>query len=213
MSLDYTIRLYELLPDGKLEALEGGSIEQYGGSCPNVGDAIARYDLGTETFRFYNVQRRLFIDSADGDEGWAIIIRRTDASTLMTDVAEEWVSETKFWRDVDEQERREEQELAERTPGTREWSAKQREEREKFRPRLGLNGSELGVLQYMISNRARKTIDRIVGAGEKRMKKLASLGLVESGATNARGEPEWRVTKAGKTELKRHETFRDWKKD
>ncbi|NHT75094.1 hypothetical protein G8E10_04895 [Rhizobiaceae bacterium CRRU44] len=213
MSLDYDIRLYELLPDGKLEALGGGSLQHFAGSCPNVGDAIARYNVLEGTFKFYNVQRRMFIDSADGDEGWAIVIRRTDASPLTADVADEWLDETKFWRDVDEQERREEQELAERTPGTAEWLKKQREERNKFRPRLGLNGSERGVLYYMLRNRTRKTIDRIVGAGEKRMKKLAGLGLVEPGATNARGELEWRVTKAGKAELKRHETFRDWKQE
>jgi hypothetical protein len=211
MSLNYNIRMYELLPSGELEALGGGPIDQYGGSCPNVGDTVARYQLLTESFKFYSVQRRMFIDSADGDEGWAILIRAVDSSPLMSAVAEEWIDETKFWRDVDEREKREEYEKAASTQGTPEWSRRQWEERAKHRPLHGLNGREIDVLRFMAKNRKRNTVDRIPRAGDKTMHKLARIGVVQAGEDNVRGMKQWRLTKEGRAELKRWDTWTKWK--
>lgn len=211
MSLGYTIRLYKLLSDGGIEALGGGPLDNFGGSCPNVGDTIAKYDLLAETFKFYNVQRRMFIDSADGDEGWAILIRPIDGSALMTAVADEWLDETKFWRDVDEQERREEYEKAANTKGTPEWSERQWQERSKHRPLHGLNGREIDVLHFISRNRKRNTIDRIPRAGEKTIQKLARIGVVQAGKDDSRGMKQWYLTKEGRAELKRWEIWTNWK--
>lgn len=211
MSLDYTIRLYELLPDGKLEALGGGPIGQYGGVCPNVGDTIARNDLSSKQFKFYNVQRRIYIDSADGDEGWAILIRAVEASPLMLATADEWIDETNFWREVDEQERREEYEKAAATKGTIEWSRRNAAERAKYRPQYGLDGREMEVLRFMSKNRKRNTIDRIPRAGEKTMRKLSEIGVVLAGENDPRGEQQWYLTKEGRAELKRWDTWTNWK--
>lgn len=210
MSLDYTVRLYELLPNGELEALGGGAIGQYGGACPNVGDTIARYQVLKKTFKFYNVQRRMFIDSADGDEGWAIVLRATDGSTLMTKVADEWVDETKFWRDAEDQERREEYEKASTTKGTLEWDVRQREERAKHAPIYGLNGRELDVLRFMAHNPKRKTIDVIPRAGGKTMRKLSDIGVVQAGENDPRGKQQWSLTKEGRAEVKRWDIWSNW---
>lgn len=195
MSLDYTIRLYELLPDGDLEALSGGPIEQYGNSCPNVGDTIAKYDVLAETFKFYNVQRRMFIDSADGDEGWAILIRPIDASALMTAVADEWLDETKFWREVDEKD---------------DWQY-QHAERQKHFPHHRLDARLESVLRYMIENPDYKTVDLIPRAGERTMEILHGLGILKAGGVNAQGARQWEVTDEGRAEVECIDTYRNWK--
>lgn len=212
MSLDYTIRLYELLADGSIESLGGGEITSYGSSCPNVGDTIARYDVLAEAFKFYNVQRRMFIDSADSDEGWAIIVRATAASSLMLNVTDEWLDETKFWRDVEDQERQEKHDEAARTQGTLEYFTWQAEERVKHRPLFGLNGREIDVLLYMVKHPRRKLIEQIPRAGQKTMEKFSAIGVVKNGGTSSKGEQEWSITKEGREELKRHEKWANWGK-
>ncbi|MBP1847997.1 hypothetical protein J2046_006282 [Rhizobium petrolearium] len=202
MSLDYTIRLYELLPDGELESLGGGPISQYGGSCPNVGDTIARFHVLEESFKFYNVQRRFFINSADGDEGWAILIRAVEASALMSAVADEWLDETRFWRDVDEQERAQEAEDQRR-------KEQQKEERRQNAPRHGLHPREVKALRYMVEHPESVTIEAIRGAGEHTIGVLAEAGLVRRSGRAADGSQQWRVTKEGKSELQRWEAWRN----
>lgn len=195
MSLDYTIRLYELLPDGDLEALSGGPVEQYGNSCPNVGDTIARYDVLAERFKFYNVQRRIFIDSSDLNEGWAILIRAVDASPLMIKVADEWLDETKFWGEVDEKE---------------DWQY-QYAERKKHHPHHRLDARLEGVLRYMIEHPDSKTVDLIPQAGDKTMEALLKVGVVRTDGKDAQGARQWVVTDEGRTEVERIETYRNWK--
>lgn len=195
MSLDYTIRLYELLPDGDLEALGGGPIEQYGGSCPNVGDTIASYDVLAEAFKFYNVQRRMFIDSKDGDGGWAVVIRAVEASPLMLKVSDEWLDETKFWRDTDKQN---------------SWEYQQAE-RDKHRPIHRLDAREESVLRFMIEHPENTIVDLIPRAGEKTMQKLMEVGVVRPGKKDRGGEREWFVTDEGRAEITRTDTWRNWK--
>lgn len=200
MSLDYTIRIYELLADGKLEPLGGGPISQYGGSCPNVGDTIARYDVLSEAFKFYNVQRRMFIDSADGDEGWAILIRAVDGSPLMSAVADEWLDETRFWRDVDEQERQEEAAKQAR-------SRQKEEDRKKNAPRHSLDPRDVKALRFMIDHPDCVTIDTIRGAAEHTIAVLFDAGLVRKVGRDAAGAQQWRVTKEGKNEIARRDVW------
>ncbi len=200
MSLGYTIRLYELLPDGQLEALGGGPIDQYGGSCPNVGDTISRRDLLAEIFKFYNVQRRMFIDSADGDEGWAIIIREVEASSLMSAAAEEWLDETRFWREVDEQERQDEVE--------KQRQLEQREEERKNNaPRHHLHPREVKALRFMIDHPECVTIDTIRGAADYTIGILREAGLIRKAGKDAHRAQQWRVTKEGKNEIARHDVW------
>jgi hypothetical protein len=197
VSLDYTIRLYELLPDGGLEALGGGPISQYGGACPNVGDTIARLHPLDETFQFYNVQRRMFIDSADGDEGWAILIRAVDASALMSAVAAEWLDETIFWRDVEKKE---------------SWEYRSAQ-REKHRPHHRLDAREQQILRFMIANPGKTAVDEIPRAGEKTMEKLLEVGVVRAGGKDDRGHRKWHVSDDGLAEISRIEAYENWKPD
>lgn len=108
MTLNYTIRVYELLPDGSLQALSLGPSSLFQGAFPNVGDTIARFDLSTQAFRYYGVQRRIFVNSLDGEDGCAILVRETPASAILEQVTAEWVDETEFWRDVVQEERHKE---------------------------------------------------------------------------------------------------------
>lgn len=197
MSLDYTIRLYELLPDGQLEALGGGPINQYGGVCPNVGDTIARHEILSETFKFYSVQRRMFIDSADGDEGWAILIRAIEASPLMSAVTEEWVDETQFWRDVAKKE---------------SWEYRLKE-REQHRPHHRLDAREQQILRFMLANPEKTSVDDIPRAGERTMEKLQEVGVVHSKGRDDARRRKWFISDEGRAEIDRIEAYNNWTPD
>jgi hypothetical protein len=108
-SLGFGVRLFEIQSDGVLEPILGVDEDYFCGAVPNVGDTIAMSGLH-DVYRFYNVQRRFFVDSSYGDHGWAIIVRANEPAAQMDKVVETWVSDTKFWREVDEQERVEERE-------------------------------------------------------------------------------------------------------
>lgn len=106
MSQEFSVRLYEIHQDGEIEPLFASSLGYFDGSCPNVGDTIAKTIGHEEEYRFYNVQRRIFIDTFDGEQGWAVLIRRVEPSPLMTKVKDEWIDETKFWLGMDEKEKK-----------------------------------------------------------------------------------------------------------
>lgn len=200
MALGFGIRQYELLPDGSIEAMGGGPLDQFEGSCPNVGDTIAKLNILDGSFKFYNVQRRMFIDSADSDEGWAILLRAVEASPLMSAVADEWLDETKFWRDVDEQEREEEVAKQERLK-------QQEEDRKKHAPRHSLHPREVRALRFMIEHPERNTVDLIPQAAEYTINVLATAGLIRSVGKDLRGLKTWKVTKEGKAEIDRHDKW------
>ena len=103
----FGVRLFEIEADGSLEPLLGVDNEHFGGTAPNVGDTYAMWGP-KDTYRFYSVQRRYFIDSPDGDNGWCVIVRRMDSAPQLERVVEAWADDTKFWRDIDEEERQEE---------------------------------------------------------------------------------------------------------
>lgn len=106
MSQEFSVRLYEIHQDGEIEPLFASSLGYFGGSCPNVGDTIAKLIGLEKEYRFYNVQRRIFVDTFDAEQGWAVLIRRVEPNPLMTKVKDEWIDETKFWLDIDEKEKR-----------------------------------------------------------------------------------------------------------
>lgn len=106
MSLGYSVRVYELLPDGGIDPLHGSDITYFGGSCPNVGDTIGRLEGLDGCYTFYSVQKRMFIDTVDGDQGWAVLVRTVEASPLMSKLMREWINESKSWHNVDDKEER-----------------------------------------------------------------------------------------------------------
>ncbi|KAA0694372.1 hypothetical protein DTW90_23875 [Neorhizobium sp. P12A] len=105
----FGVRVFEIEPDGTLTPHICADEDYFSGTVPNVGDTIAMWHLH-DVYRFYNVQRRYFIDSPDDDRGWCVIVRLIDPAPQLENVVTEWSEDTKFWRSVEEQERKEEQE-------------------------------------------------------------------------------------------------------
>jgi hypothetical protein len=103
MSLQSTIRLYEILPDGTFHPLLITDLSHYAGTCPNVGDIIVhKFGFDDEDF-YFNVQRRLFINDPL-HSGWIILMSRVEPTSLIRSAREEWIDETQFWIDVDRKE-------------------------------------------------------------------------------------------------------------
>lgn len=65
----FDVRIYCVSSDGVVEPLMGADINHFQGAVPNVGDTYAMWHL-RDSYKFYNVQRRYFVDSADNDHGW-----------------------------------------------------------------------------------------------------------------------------------------------
>ncbi len=100
----FDVRIYCIHLDGAIEALMGADIDHFQGAVPNVGDTYAKWGLN-DAYRFYSVQRRYFVDSADNDHGWCVIVREIETAPQMEAVVKEWREETSFWREVSNQEK------------------------------------------------------------------------------------------------------------
>lgn len=83
--------------------------------------------------------------------------------------------------------------------------------RDKHKPIHGLGAKELRVLRFMADHPECTTTDVIPDAGEKTMEAIASTGCIREGGRDARGKREWHITDEGRAELRREETYRDWK--
>lgn len=201
-SLGFGVRLFEMQSDGALEPLLGVDEDYFRGTVPNVGDTFAMWGLH-DVYRFYSIQRRYFIDSPDGDRGWCIIVREIDSAPPLENVVKTWVDDTKFWREVDEQEHQEEVEKQERL-------RKQEEDRQKNAPRHSLHPREVRALRFMIEHPESNTIDVIPQAGEHTLNVLSTAGLIRSAGKDHRGLKTWRVTKEGRAEIERHDKWANW---
>lgn len=102
MMLQSTVRLYEVLPSGDIEALLITDPSHYGGTCPDVGDVIVQQVAGGDVF--FSVQRRLFVSDPLMRSGWVVLLNRTEPTPLIRRAREEWVEETKFWLAVAREE-------------------------------------------------------------------------------------------------------------
>lgn len=243
MSIGSSVRIFEIQADGKIEPLMGSDVGFFGGSCPNVGDTFGKVNVLDDTFSFYSVQRRVFVDSCDGDEGWAVIVRPIEESALLNEVMTTWIEDTKFWRAVDIQETRESseetrkqiQELmlkskeskkstkpkARKKPDPKRRKVKKEDkrpptaagetERDKHKPLLGLSAKEEKVLRYMVEHSDCTTPDVIPNAGEHTMERLTEKGALKEIGRDFRDEREWAVTDEGHAEIKRTDTWRNWK--
>lgn len=187
----------------------GADVGYFHGAVLNVGDTFAKWGLD-DVYRFYSVQRRYFVNSIQNDHGWCVIVRETESAPQMEAVVKEWSEETRFWRDVQRQERLEEHEALASTPGTIEHSVRQREERAKHRPHHGLNGPEIRGLRFMADNPKIKTTDKIPDVGARRMKRLLDKGLVRADGKTALGVQKWSITAEGRAEIKREEIYQSW---
>ncbi|WP_425963825.1 hypothetical protein [Rhizobium nepotum] len=99
----FDVRIYCVSSAGVVEPLMGADIDHFQGAVPNVGDTYAMWHL-RDSYKFYSVQRRYFVDSADNDHGWCVIVREIESVPQMEAVVREWSEETRFWRDVDKRE-------------------------------------------------------------------------------------------------------------
>ncbi len=95
------VRILEINAKGKLEELSCYPLSYYG-SCPNVGDTILDGQLGEPSF--YSVQRRYFVKETIIFSGWALIVRKVEATGPPLELWNEWQEATKFWDDVAEKE-------------------------------------------------------------------------------------------------------------
>jgi len=124
----FSVRLFELQADGKLKALHANDIEYYGGACPNVGDTIGQLNGLGDAYRFYSVQRRVFVDAGDGNQGWAVVVRLIEESSFLSEVMTAWIDDTAFWYDVEKQE------AAESLAYARELASGLRDKAQKAKP-------------------------------------------------------------------------------
>lgn len=204
------VRVWSIQSDGVLEPLMGAGENHFRGTIPDVGDTFVMFGPSDEPL-FYSVQRRYFINSNASDHGWCIIVRSTSAAAQMDLVVKEWTEETDFWRNVEAEELRVELEVLANTPGTYEYWVRQREEQAKHRPHHGLNGPEMRGLIFMADHPEINTIDKIPDVGERRMKRLLEKGLVRADGKTALGLQKWSITAEGRAEIKRENTYRNWK--
>jgi hypothetical protein len=63
----FGVRIFEM-EDDDLVPLIGVDEDHFCGTVPNVGDTFAMWGMN-DVYRFYNVQRRYFIDSPNADNG------------------------------------------------------------------------------------------------------------------------------------------------
>ncbi|MNL32149.1 hypothetical protein D3C87_1539810 [compost metagenome] len=113
MTTDFSVRLFELQADGKLEALQANDIEYFGGACPNVGDTIGQINDFGDAYHFYSVQRRVFVDIEDDTtQGWALIVRRAEESPILNDLMTAWIDGSASLHDAEQQEAAESLEYA-----------------------------------------------------------------------------------------------------
>ncbi len=103
----FGVRLFEIESNGTLVPLLGVDEDYFCGAVPNVGDTYAMNHLNG-VYDFYSVQRRIFVDSHDGAEGWCVIVRRVETASQLENVVTAWDEDTKFWNDIDDQEREQE---------------------------------------------------------------------------------------------------------
>lgn len=226
----FSVRLFELQADGKLEALHANDIEYYGGACPNVGDTIGQLNGLGDAYRFYNVQRRVFVDAGDGNQGWAVVVRPIEESSFLSGVMTAWIDDTAFWYDVEQSEREEEsartrellnlpkKKAKQSSPPVsadppvdsfKEWKRNQAE-RDKHRPHHNLTAPEQRALRFMIDHPECLTADLIPRVGDKTLEAMAKVGVVRPGGKDHRGFREWYVTDEGRAELDRIETWTNW---
>ncbi|MFD1744063.1 hypothetical protein ACFSE1_01180 [Rhizobium helianthi] len=87
------------------------------------------------------------------------------------------------------------------------WRAR-KAERDKLKPRHGLNAVQLRVLAFMIDHPDCTTTDVIPDAGVKTMEYIAKVGCVRAGGKDADGRQHWHITDEGRTEIYRERTWR-----
>ena len=194
----FSVKLFEIDRKGRLEGLLDTDEDYFAGTIPDVGDTFAKWGLD-DVYTFFSVQRRIFVESP-GDDGWLIIVRQIESAPLLDTAAKEWIEDTRFWREVDEQERLEE--LAE------EERRKEIEAQRKANaPRHHLHPREVRALRFMIDHPECVTIDAIPQAGEYTLTTLAAAGLVRTHGRDERGVPRWQVTKEGCAEIARYDLW------
>lgn len=88
---------------------------------------------------------------------------------------------------------------------------RRREQRQENKPRLDLRGKQEDVLRFMVDRPDCNTADVIPNAGERTMQELARQGALRETGVDAHGDRRWEVTDEGRDEIKRIDTYRNWK--
>lgn len=82
---------------------------------------------------------------------------------------------------------------------------------QEHKPRLDLRGKQEEVLRYMVDRPDCNTTDVIPNAGEHTMQQLAKQEALREIGMDCHGHRRWEVTDEGRAEIKRIDTYRDWK--
>lgn len=200
----FDVRIYCIRSDGTLEPLMGADVGYFHGIVLNVGDTLARWGLD-DVYSFYSVQRRYFVNSIENDHGWCVIVRETESAPQMEDVVREWSEETRFWREVSEREKEENnQALAEqlvqltRKKKSSKLPSKRKTKPDKISEAPTVNGNLEPILRYMAKNPLCSTVDVIPGAGIYRMEQLTELGALVEVERDFSGSRSWQLTDFGR---------------
>ncbi|PDT09767.1 hypothetical protein [Rhizobium sp. M1] len=189
------------------------SLSDLGGTVPGFGDryALAIHKSGTAIAEVVGRYFMRHIDEKTGNEwyAWFIVVQEVslreqdDLFRIFSTVYKEDIRGNPV-----KQKRAAKRESEEK--GFEYWEEQDRQ-REKHAPIHGLDAREERILRFMVAHPDYLTTDLIPQAGDKTMETLARVGVVRAGAKNASGRREWFVTDEGRAEVKRMDTYRDWK--
>ncbi|MBY4589399.1 hypothetical protein [Rhizobium redzepovicii] len=189
------------------------SLSDLGGTVPGFGDryALAIHKSGTAIAEVVGRYFLRHIDEAAGSEWyvWFIVVQQIvlqeqhDLFRIFSTVYKEDIRGNPVKQKLAAKKESEER-------GFEYWEEQDRE-REKHRPLRRLDAREERVLRFMIAHPDCLTADTIPEAGEKTLEMLAKVGVVRPGAKASRGMREWSVTDEGRAEVKRIDTYRNWK--
>ncbi|MBX5132543.1 hypothetical protein HJB80_07685 [Rhizobium lentis] len=189
------------------------SLSDLGGTIPGFGDryALAIHKKGSAIAEVVGRYFLRHIDEKAGNEwyAWFIVVQEVslreqdDLFRIFSTVYKEDIRGDPLKQKLAAKRESEEK-------GFEYWEEQDRQ-REKHAPIHGLDAREQRVLRFMITHPDCCTTDSIPEAGEKTMESLTNVGVVRPGAKDHAGKPQWFVTDEGRAEVKRIDTYRDWK--
>lgn len=211
--VDDKVYFIERQKNGSYWLVSTFTLSDLGGMVPGFGDrhALSIHESGTAMAEVVGRYFLRHIDEKSGSEwyAWFIVLEtvelteQDDLFRIFTIVYEEDIRGNAIKQAKAAKAANEER-------GFEYWEARQRE-REKHKPIHGLDAREQRILRFMINHPDCWTTDMIPEAGEKTMEALAKVGVVRPGAKDSTGARKWFVTDEGRAEVKRIDTYRDWK--
>jgi len=205
--------------NGKYEIDAEHLLSDLGGSVPGFGDRVALtiHDAGSA---FMEVVGRYFVrhlDESSGNEwiAWFIIVEpihlpeADDLFDLISENYDRFVRNPATMRR--ESVRLPDPTLIEAKRDEFEWWVERDKERQKQGPKHRLDKPQMRALRFLASHPEIMTIDLVPQCGEKTMEALLKVGCVRPGGKDHRGFREWHITDEGRAEIKRDDTYKNWK--